>query len=145
MLQIFFPYITFLVYLLTFHVWVVFWISSQLQILLGHTHGFRAKWNNDGVLGDGAPLSSAEMKLVARISGSGPVGGSVHWPETEKGEVGHKCWSKFSQVPAALQINPTTGWALSASLVSISLPYCTHSRGSLSWASHCELPTGLHI
>lgn len=125
-----------------------FGFSSWLQFFLGRMHGSHSNFNNDRVVGDMPPppsLSSTKMKLVARISGSAPVGGSVHWPEMEKGEVEPKSWSKFSQVPAALQINPTSCWARIASLVSISLPYCTHSRGSLSRASHCELPTGLHI
>lgn len=85
---------------------------------------FHGKWNNERVVGERAPLSSTKLgvgvRLVARIQGSPPpVGGRVRWPvcgwEEEKGEAEHECWSKFSQVPAAFQINPpTTGRSVPA-------------------------------
>lgn len=84
---------------------------------LGVLHG---KWINKRLVedkwGERAPLASAQLavwvRLVARIPGSPPVVSSVHWPvhglEEKNWEAEHECWSKFSQCPAALQINPPT-------------------------------------
>lgn len=91
--------------------------QSQVTVHLGVLHG---KWINKRLVedkwGKRAPLACAQLAvwagLVARIPGSPPVVSSVHWPvhglEEKNWEAEHECWSKFSQCPAALQINPPT-------------------------------------
>lgn len=54
-----------------------FGFSSWLQFFFGHMLGSHTNLNNDRVVGE-MPPPSTKMKLVARISGSAPVGGSVH-------------------------------------------------------------------
>lgn len=80
---------------------------------------------------------------VARIPGSPPVGDSSNRPVCLLGdrEQGGRARVLIKVLPESCCSlhKPSDCWPLSGGLVSISLPYCTHSWESLSRTIHCRI------